>query len=406
LKYQLIDIENETVLAKGVAERIGSENSVMIHTTAEKTKAEFKTELADHTCAVAKAVGFLTDGKIGVIRGLENIDAVGHRIVHGGENFSNSVMIDDAVMAAIEDNAELAPLHNPANLMGINACRALMPGVPMVAVFDTAFHANMPRKAFLYGLPYNAYSAYRVRRYGFHGTSHKYVSARAAKISGEDIRNLKMITCHLGNGSSVAAVKGGVSVDTSMGFTPLEGLAMGTRSGDIDAAIVPHLMKKMDMDMEQAIHYLNKKSGVRGISGISNDFRDLWKAADNGNEEARIALDVFSYKLKKTIGSYAAVMGGADVIVFTGGIGENDARTREKALSGLEFLGVELDCEKNKKAARTDTVISAPESGVKVLVVPTNEELMIAMDTHKIVSAMREGSVYRDAANLESAGYE
>jgi len=390
LKYQLIDIREENVMAKGIADRIGFENSVIVHTAAGKTKKEYTKKLTDHKQAIASVFSILTDKDDGIIADLSSIDAVGHRIVHGGEKFSESVRINDEVIAAIQENIELAPLHNPANLMGISACRELVPDVPMVAVFDTAFHSKMPEKAFLYGLPYNAYSEYRVRKYGFHGTSHKYVSQRAAKLLKKDIKDLKMITCHLGNGSSMAAVKGGISVDTSMGFTPLEGLTMGTRSGDIDAAIVPYLMGKLEMDVEQTINYLNKKSGVLGISGISNDFRDLLKAANGGHERARIALDIFCYKLKKTIGSYAAAMEGLDVLVFTGGIGENDAFTRKNALSGLGFMGIELDAEKNQNTIGCEMEISSAKSGVKVLVVPTNEELMIAMDTHHIVSGVAQ----------------
>lgn len=406
LKYQLFEMQGKKVLAKGMADRIGSENSVIIHSSIVKTKAEYKIELADHRQAIEKVIDFLMDKASGVISGLNNIDAIGHRVVHGGERFNDSVLIDDAVIKAIEDNIELAPLHNPANLMGINACRKLMPGVPMAAVFDTAFHANMPQKAFLYGLPYNVYSLHKVRRYGFHGTSHKYVSERAAKLLGEDIRNLKIITCHLGNGSSVTAVKAGVSVDTSMGFTPLEGIVMGTRSGDMDVAIMPYLMNKMGMNIEQIINFLNKQSGVLGISGISNDFRDLWEAVKNGNERARIALDIFGYKLKKLIASYAAAMEGVDAVVFTGGIGENDARTRQNAVCGLEFMGICIDEKKNRETDGTENIISSLESRVKVLVVPTNEELMIAMDTHKVIAAKQKESVFLDVNNLDSAGYE
>ncbi|MEF9864347.1 MAG: acetate kinase, partial [Christensenellaceae bacterium] len=315
---------------------------------------------------------------------LSSIKAVGHRVVHGGEKFRDSVLITDEVVEALKENIELAPLHNPANLMGINACKKLMPGVPMVGVFDTAFHANMPKKAFLYGIPYAAYQDYRVRRYGFHGTSHKYISLRVAKMLKKDVKDLKIITCHLGNGSSVAAVDGGVSVDTSMGFTPLEGLVMGTRSGDIDAAIVPYLMGKMKMSVDQAINYLNKDSGVWGISGISSDFRDLWSASLEGNERAQIALDVFCYRLKKYIGAYAAAMGGVDVVAFAGGVGENDWDVRMHAVEGLEFMGIKIDKERNHEMRGDELDITAKDSRVKVLVVPTDEEMMIAKDTFSI----------------------
>jgi len=385
LKYQLINVHKEQVLATGVVDRIGLDNSVIVHTSTGKNKIERKIRIEDHKGAVSHVFNIITDTEHGIIPDLTSIDAVGHRIVHGGERFIRSVRINDDVIAAIQENIELAPLHNPANLMGIYACKALLPGVPMVAVFDTAFHANMPKKAFLYGLPYNLYCEHRVRRYGFHGTSHKYVSERAARILGQNIKDIRMITCHLGNGSSVTAVQGGVSVDTSMGFTPLEGLIMGTRSGDIDAAIVPYLMDKLKMDAGQTIQYLNKKSGVLGISGISNDFRDLLKAGNTGNEKAKFALEIFSYRLKKLIGAYAAAMNGVDAIVFTGGIGENDAYTRELTLKGLEFLGIKLDKKKNQDSAGKEVVISMPESKIRVLIVPTNEELMIAMDTHKLI---------------------
>ncbi|MBC5647236.1 acetate/propionate family kinase [Christensenella tenuis] len=384
LKYQLIDMESADVIAKGLVERIGIDGSVIKHKPAGKDKVEIETPMKDHNDAMKQVIAALTDSVHGVVSDLSGICAVGHRIVHGGEKFSESVLITDEVMEAIKENIELAPLHNPANLMGIDACRALMPDVPMVGVFDTAFHANMPQKAFLYGIPYTAYTDYKVRRYGFHGTSHKYVSRRAAELLGKDIKDLKIITCHLGNGSSVAAVDGGVSVDTSMGFTPLEGLVMGTRSGDLDAAIVPYLMDKMHMDVNQAINYLNKESGVWGISGVSSDFRDLWAEEEKGNERAKLALDVFNYRLKKFIGSYAAAMGGVDVITFAGGVGENDWDVRKHALEGLEFMGVKLDKEKNDGLRGEEMDISAPDSKVKILVIPTDEEMTIAKDTYDI----------------------
>ena len=384
LKYQLIDMENKSVIAKGLVERIGIDHSVITHKPTGKDKVSIETPMKDHNDAMKQVIDALTNPVHGVVSDLSGIKAVGHRVVHGGEKFSGSVLITDEVIKALEENIELAPLHNPANLMGISACQALMPGVPMVGVFDTAFHANMPAKAFLYGIPYSAYTDYKVRRYGFHGTSHKYVSQRAAEILGKDIKDLKIITCHLGNGSSVAAVDGGVSVDTSMGFTPLEGLVMGTRSGDLDAAIVPYLMNKLDMDVNQAINYLNKQSGVLGISGISSDFRDLWAEEENGNARAKLALDVFNYRLKKYIGAYAAAMGGVDVITFAGGVGENDWDVRKHAVEGLEFMGVKLDDAKNDKMRGEECEISAADSKVKLLVIPTDEEMTIALDTYDI----------------------
>lgn len=384
LKYQLIDMENEKVLAKGLVERIGIDHSIIKHKPAGKEKVEIEIPMLDHNDAMAAVIDALTHPVHGVVSDLSSIKAVGHRVVHGGEKFRNSVLITDEVIEALKENIELAPLHNPANLMGINACKKLMPGVPMVGVFDTAFHANMPKKAFLYGIPYAAYQDYRVRRYGFHGTSHKYISLRVAKMLKKDVKDLKIITCHLGNGSSVAAVDGGVSVDTSMGFTPLEGLVMGTRSGDIDAAIVPYLMGKMKMSVDQAINYLNKDSGVWGISGISSDFRDLWSASLEGNERAQIALDVFCYRLKKYIGAYAAAMGGVDVVAFAGGVGENDWDVRMHAVEGLEFMGIKIDKERNHEMRGDELDITAKDSRVKVLVVPTDEEMMIAKDTFSI----------------------
>ncbi len=385
LKYQLIDMEDESVIAKGLVERIGIEHSVIKHKPTGKDPAQIEKPIGDHVEAMAAVISALTDKEHGVIEDLSSIKAVGHRVVHGGEKFSGSVIIDDEVMEALKDNIELAPLHNPANIMGIEACRKIMPDVPMVGVFDTAFHAKMPREAYLYGLPYEAYTKYKVRRYGFHGTSHSYVSKKAAQILKKDIKDLKIITCHLGNGSSIAAVKGGVSVDTSMGFTPLEGLVMGTRSGDIDAAIVPYLMDKMGMTIEKTISYLNKQCGVLGLSGVSSDFRDLWEAADTGNERAKIALEVFCYKIKKYIGSYAAAMGGVDVITFAGGIGENDGPVRKMACEGLEFLGVKIDVAFNHALRGREAIISTPESKVVVMIVPTDEELVIAQDTCELV---------------------
>ena len=319
---------------------------------------------------------------------MSEIDAVGHRVVHGGEEFAGSVFIDGAVMGALEKCIPLAPLHNPANITGIKACQSVMPGVPMVGVFDTAFHQTMPERAYLYALPYEYYKNDQVRRYGFHGTSHRYVSGRAAAMLGRPIEELKIITCHLGNGSSIAAVDGGKSVDTSMGFTPLAGLPMGTRSGDLDAGIMEYLMNKYNLDIKEMLNILNKKSGVLGISGVSSDFRDLDDAADKGNHLAGLAVEIFNYGVKKYIGAYAAAMGGVDAIVFTAGVGENSAPNRMDIASGLEFMGVKMDAEANNVRGK-ETVISAADSKVKVLLIPTDEELMIAMDTAEIVSKMK-----------------
>lgn len=385
LKYQLIDMQNEKVLAKGIAERIGSEDSVLKHTVAGKDRVEFKKVMKSHIDAVKIVLNVLVDAKYGVIKSMSEINAVGHRVLHGGEKFTASVIVNDEVKQAIQDNAELGPLHNPANLMGINACENVMPSVPQVAVFDTAFHQTMPREAYLYALPYDAYKRLRIRRYGFHGTSHRYVSKRAADFLKKPITDLKMITCHLGNGSSIAAVKYGKCIDTSMGLTPLEGLVMGTRCGDIDPAIVPYIMKKDNLTPDEMDTYMNKKSGVLGISGLSSDFRDLEDAAAKGHEGAKLALDMFVYRIKKYIGSYAAAMDGVDVIVFTGGIGENTKIIRKAVCDNMSYLGIKLDSEKNNIKG-IESEINAADSKVKVVVIPTNEELMIARDTLELVT--------------------
>jgi acetate kinase len=388
LKYQLIDMRDENVLAKGNVERIGMPKPLLKHTPQGQDSVEIHGDFKDHVSAIKKVIETLVDKKYGVINDMDEIIAVGHRVVHGGERFSSSVVIDDQVMKAIEANIELAPLHNPANIMGINACRSIMPNTPMVAVFDTAFHQTMPQKAFMYAIPYEAYSELGVRRYGFHGTSHKFVSLKAAAILGQPVESLKIITCHLGNGSSIAAVDHGKSVDTSMGFTPLEGLPMGTRSGSIDPAILSYLMEKHNMTCEEINRILNKKSGMLGLSGVSSDFRDLHKAADEGNKRAQLALDVFNYEVKKYIGAYAAAMGGVDCIVFTAGIGENTPRVRAAACSNLEFMGVKIDNERNEQVmakSNKEGVISTDDSRVKVLTVPTNEELMIARETLELI---------------------
>ena len=387
LKYQLFNMEDESVLAKGLVERIGIEGSVLNHQPTGKAKVSLTADIKNHTIAIKMVIDALTDKEHGVVSSIREIDAIGHRVVHGAEKFSDSVLITPAVMAALDEFTELAPLHNPPNISGINACTEIMPNVPQVGVFDTAFHQTMPKCAFLYGLPYEAYEKYGVRRYGFHGTSHKYVSQRAAVLMGQDMSNLRIITCHLGNGASIAAVKNGKSIDTSMGFTPLEGLVMGTRCGDIDPAITPFLMKKLNMTPAQVDTYLNKKSGVLGISGVSSDFRDLEEASAKGNERAQLAIDVFAYTVRKYIGSYAAAMGGVDAIVFTAGLGENSISMRDHICNGLEFLGTRIDPVRNKVRGQ-EQEISVEGSKVKIYLIPTNEELVIARDTKTICAPL------------------
>lgn len=384
LKYQLIDSESEKVLAKGLCERIGIEGSNIAHQPAGGEKVKTEVEMKDHTAAVKYVIEKLTDETVGVIKSLDEIDAVGHRIVHGGESFSDSVVITDEVIKAIEECNDLAPLHNPANLIGINSCREIMPKVPMVAVFDTAFHQTMPEKAYLYGLPLSYYKDYKVRRYGFHGTSHSFVSKRVAEILEKDVKELKTIVCHLGNGASVSAVKFGESVDTSMGLTPLEGLIMGTRSGDMDPAILTFLSQKTGKTAEEIINVCNKESGVLGLSdGFSSDFRDLAEAAAAGNEVAKVALDTYAYRVAKYIGAYAAAMNGVDVIVFTAGAGENNAEVRALIGEYIGYLGTNIDAEKNKVRGE-EIILSDEGSKVITMVVPTNEELAIARETVKL----------------------
>ena len=386
LKYQLLDPASGALLAKGLCERIGIDGKFTYKPqVAGKEKLDaVDVAMPTHSEAIQAVLDALVDAKNGVIGSMKEIDAVGHRVVHGGEKFAASVLITDEVMQAIEECNPLAPLHNPANIIGIKACQALMPGVPMVAVFDTAFHQTMPPVAYTYALPYEYYEKDKVRRYGFHGTSHKYVSQRAADMLGKPIENLKLISCHLGNGSSVTAIDGGKSVDTSMGFTPLAGVPMGTRSGDLDAGIMEYLMNKYGMDIHEMLNILNKKSGVQGVSGVSSDFRDLTEAGEKGNARATLAVDMFNYGVKKYIGAYAAAMGGVDAIIFTAGVGENSAEQRMAIASGLEFMGVKMDEDANKCRGE-ERVISAADSKVKVLLIPTNEELMIAMDTAALV---------------------
>ncbi len=383
LKFQLINSDTEAVLAKGLCERIGIDGSLTYQPAGGEKTTENKA-MPTHTEAIQFVIDALTDAKRGVVKSLDEIGAVGHRVVHGGEKFATSTVITDEVFKAIEECNDLAPLHNPANLIGIAACQKLMPGTPMVAVFDTAFHQTMPEEAYMYGLPYEYYEKYKVRRYGFHGTSHSFVSKRTADILGKDYSDLKTIVCHLGNGASICAVLNGKSVDTSMGLTPLEGLVMGTRSGDIDPAILEFLAKKEDMDITALMNMLNKKSGVHGVSGISSDFRDLTAGAEAGNKRAKIAIDVFAYRVAKYVGSYAAAMNGVDAIAFTAGIGENVCLVREKVCEYLGYLGITLNKEANAKRGE-EIEISTPDSKVKVFVVPTNEELAIARETVALV---------------------
>lgn len=383
LKYQLIDSDTEEVIAKGLCERIGIDGK-LTHNPTGKDKFEETVDMPDHKTAVSLVLKALTDENHGVIKDLSEIGAVGHRIVHGGEKFAKSVVIDDSVMAAIEECNDLAPLHNPANLIGISACKALMPQTPMVAVFDTAFHQTMPKKAYLYGVPYEYYNDYKVRKYGFHGTSHSFVSKRLLQIIGKENGPSKVIICHLGNGSSITAVKDGCSVDTSMGFTPLDGLIMGTRSGSIDPAVVQYLASKLNVSLDEVINILNKKSGVDGISGVSSDFRDLESASNDGNERATVALEMFAYRAAQYIGSYVASMNGVDAIAFTAGIGENNATVRKMICSYLGYLGFELDEEANSKRGE-EIKLSTADSKLKVYVIPTNEELAIARETLELI---------------------
>ncbi len=383
IKYQLFQMEDESVLAKGLVERIGLEGSVLTHEPVGKDKTVINADIKNHTIGISLVLDALVDAKHGVISSMKEIDAIGHRGVHAGEKFSDSVLVTPSVIKAIEECIEMAPLHNPPNISGINACSELMPNVPQVAVFDTAFHQTMPKKAYMYALPYEAYEKHGIRRYGFHGTSHKYVSQKVAELMGKDYKDLKIITCHLGNGSSIAAIQNGQCIDTSMGFTPLAGLVMGTRCGNIDPAIIPFLMKKENMTIDEVDNYINKKSGVLGISGVSSDFRDIEKAAASGNERAQLALDIFIYEVVKCIGSYAAAMNGVDAIVFTAGVGENSISMREEIANGVEYLGTKIDNEKNNVRGK-EREISVDGSKVKVFIIPTNEELVIARDTKRI----------------------
>ena len=385
LKYQLLDPENGVLLAKGLCERIGIDGKFTYKAEGKNTLDAVDVAMPTHSEAIQAVLNALTDKENGVVSSMAEISAVGHRVVHGGEKFASSVVITGEVMAAIEECNPLAPLHNPANITGIKACQSLMPATPMVAVFDTAFHQTMPPAAYMYALPYAYYENDKVRRYGFHGTSHKYVAGRAAAMLGRPIEELKLISCHLGNGSSITAVSGGKSVDTSMGFTPLAGVPMGTRSGDLDAGILQYLMNKYGMGIDEMLNVLNKKSGVEGLSCVSSDFRDLEAAAGKGDAKAALAQEKFAYEVKKYVGAYAAAMGGTDAIVFTAGVGENDKVIRAMVCAGLEYMGVKLDAAANDVRGK-ETVISAADSKVKVLLIPTNEELMIATETAEIVN--------------------
>lgn len=387
VKYKLINMENKDVLAQGGIEKIGLKGSFLKLTLPNDDKVVLEGEILEHQAAIEYILGVLLSEKYGCIKSLDEINAVGHRVVHGGEKFNSSVLINDEVIAKMEECIEMAPLHNPPNLKGIYAVKSLMPNVPQVGVFDTAFHQTMPKHAYMYGIPYSLYEKYSIRRYGFHGTSHRYVSKRACDFLGLDYNATKVLTCHIGNGASVAAIKDGKSIDTSMGFTPVEGLMMGTRAGDVDAGVITFLMDKESIGSQGISNMLNKQSGMMGISGVSSDMREVSNAADEGHERAQLSLDMYDYRIKKYIGAYAAAMGGVDVIVFTGGVGENRGRTRAGACSGLEYMGIKIDDSVNPGIFGVESVISTPDSKVKVVVIPTDEEYMIAADTLEILSA-------------------
>ncbi|WP_299577867.1 acetate/propionate family kinase [uncultured Sunxiuqinia sp.] len=381
IKYQLFNMDGQQVVAKGGVEKLGMKGSFLKHQHADGRKIVFEGEILDHKSGVEYILGVLTSAKYGCLKSLEEIDAVGHRVVHGGEYFHSSELITDEVIDALVKCTDLAPLHNPPNLKGIRAMEELIPGIPQVGVFDTAFHQTMEPKSYMYGIPYVLYEKYGIRRYGFHGTSHRYVTKRACEILGRDYETQKIISCHLGNGASIAAIKNGKSFDTSMGFTPLEGLVMGTRSGDLDIGVVTYIMEKEELGIKSANTLFNKHSGMLGLSGVSSDMREIEDARDKGNERASVALDIYDYRVKKYIGSYIAAMGGVDILIFTGGIGENGDTTRSGAAGGLECMGIHLDDEKNNGLRSKEAVISTDDSPVKVMVVPTDEELMIALDT-------------------------
>ncbi|MBS6600490.1 MAG: acetate kinase [Clostridium sp.] len=385
LKYQLFNMDNERVLAQGVVERIGLNNSILTHKKGEEEKYKINIDFKNHKEALTKVLQLLTSKEQGVLKSLNEIHAVGHRVVHGGEKYSKAVLIDEDVKKSIKALFSLAPLHNPANLIGIEICEDIMKNTPMVALFDTAFHQSMNKEEYLYAIPYELYKENGIRKYGFHGSSHKYVSEKAAELLKKDIKDLKIISCHLGNGASICAIKDGKSFDTTMGFSPLDGLVMGTRSGSIDPTIPIYLMKNNNLSIEEVDNLLNKKSGVLGISEVSSDFRDIEEEAMKGNEKASLALDIFHYKIKTQIGSYIAALNGVDIIIFTAGVGENGPETREAILKDMEFFGIVLDKEKNKVRGKIQE-ISAENSKVKVFVIPTNEELVIARETKKIIA--------------------
>ncbi len=387
IKYQFIDTGDQKALAKGVVERIGMTGAVLTHKRHDGDEIKVVGEILDHTAAIEYVLGVLLSKNHGVIDDKSDIEAVGHRVVHGGESFSGSVLITDEVIQVLQDNIELAPLHNPPNLKGIQAVKRVLPDTPQCGVFDTSFHVQMPPKAYLYGIPYELYKKYKIRRYGFHGTSHRYVSKKAVKLLNKNLNELKIITAHLGNGCSMAAISGGKSIDTTMGFTPLEGLLMGTRSGDIDPSIILYIMGKEGLSLHEAATLLNKHSGLIGISGESSDMREIITSMKNDQKRSRYAFEIFCYRIKKYIGAYAAAMGGVDALVFTGGIGENSSEIREEVCTGLEFLGIELDQQRNKDKTE---LISKDTSKVSVFRIPTNEELVIAMDTVEIVETMME----------------
>ena len=391
IKYQLFEIEKKTLLAKGSVEKIGMQGSFLHNTRNDGDEAKLVGEIVDHQAGIEYIFGALISKNHGSISALNDVDAVGHRVVHGGETFKGSILIDDDVVKKIEEVAELAPLHNPPNLKGIYAVQSLLPKLPQVAVFDTAFHQSMPDYAYMYAIPYSLYKKYGLRRYGFHGTSHKYVSRKACEMLNVDVKKQRIITCHLGNGASVAAIKYGKSVDTSMGLTPVEGMIMGTRSGDLDLGVLTFIMNKEEIRVQEANTLINKHSGMLGISGISSDMREVQKAAVDGHKRSNLALKMYSYRIKKYLGAYCAAMGGMDIVVFTGGIGENDINTRYEACRNMEFLGIEIDKEQNDKIVQgKEGIISKEDSKVKVVVIPTNEELVIAQETVRILKEEKE----------------
>lgn len=385
IKYQFLNMQTREVLAKGIAEKIGLHGSFVKHELQNGTKVQLDGEIVDHQQGIEYILGILKSEKYGCISSFEEIDAVGHRVVHGGETFSDSVLIEDEVIKKMEECIDLAPLHNPPNLKGIYAMKSILPDVPQVGTFDTAYHQTMPARAYMYAIPYSLYTKHGLRRYGFHGSSHRFVAKQAAEMLKKDLKDLKLITCHLGNGASITAIQGGVSVDTSMGLTPVEGLIMGTRTGDLDLGVLIYLMQKEGIDSHTANTLINKHSGMLGITGISSDMREIETAKNKGNERASLGLDMYHYRIRKYIGSYAAAMGGVDAIVFTGGVGENGCESREEICRHFEFMGLEFDPEKNAGARGKKIFISTDKSKVKVLVIPTNEELVIAMDTMELV---------------------